>query len=64
MGDQPLPTGWRSDEHGNVYRLLTPAERAKIERARNGGSGTTPEDGSRSLPPSATDATEELERAS
>jgi hypothetical protein len=35
MGDQALPPGWRSDEDGNVYRLLTPSERAQIERTRS-----------------------------
>ena len=39
MSEQALPVGWRSDEHGNVYRLLTPSEQAQIERARGEHSG-------------------------
>ena len=62
MGEQS-PTGWRSDEQGNVYRLLTPSERAQIERARR-ESADAAEDESGSPPASAADATAGLTRAS
>jgi hypothetical protein len=35
MAEKGLPAGWRSDDDGNVYRLLTPSERAQVERARD-----------------------------
>jgi len=63
MADQPLPSGWRSDEQGNVYRLLTPSEREQIERARRESSDSA-DDGTTGTHAAGADAAGGLSRAS
>ena len=33
VNGERFPTCWRRDEHGNLYRLLTPSERMQVERS-------------------------------
>jgi hypothetical protein len=33
-GAHEAPHGWRRDERGNLYRVLTPAEQAQVRAAR------------------------------